>query len=152
MMRGEKNCTGEEKSALFWREMKYLFRGEKPEEKRKKSHFQILVDFSCRIGVISKKIKNYDYFLKFFSPILMFHKSSLCHVRSHTNFGPDRLSRFDVYQLQTNKQTDRQAKYIYRCMWEKKIWRVGGGEWISSHWNVYKKGILSSRKYHIVNL
>ena len=114
--RGEKNALGKKNLLYYEEKMKYLFRGEKPEEKRKKSHFQILVDFSCRICVISKKIKNYDYFLKFFSPILMFHKSSLCHVRSHTNFGPDRLSRFDVYQLQTNKQTDRQAKYIYRCM------------------------------------
>ena len=36
-------------------------------------------------------------------------------MRSHTKFGPDRFSRFDVYPLQTNKQTpkhpDRQAKY-----------------------------------------
>ena len=32
------------------------------------------------------------------------------HVRSHTNFGPCRFSRFDVYRLQTNKQTDWQAK------------------------------------------
>ena len=110
--RGEKIALGKKNLLYFEEKMKYLFRGEKPEEKRKKSHFQILVDFSCRICVISKKIKNYDYFLKFFSPILMFHKSSLCHVRSHTNFGPDRLSRFDVYQLQTNKQTDRQAKCL----------------------------------------
>ena len=93
--------------------MKYLFRGEKPEEKRKKSHFQILVDFSCRICVISKKIKNYDYFLKFFSPILMFHKSSLCHVRSHTKFGPDgsAVLTFIGYK-QTNKQTDKPNLYI----------------------------------------
>ena len=38
---------------------------------------------------------------------------------SHKNFGPDRFSRFDVYWIQTNrqtdKQTDRQAKFIYRC-------------------------------------
>ena len=26
----------------------------------------------------------------------------------------DRFCRFDVYWIQTNKQTDRQAKYIYR--------------------------------------
>ena len=35
-------------------------------------------------------------------------------LRPHTKFGPDRLSRFDVYWIQTNKQTDRQAKFIYR--------------------------------------
>ena len=37
---------------------------------------------------------------------------------SHKKFGPDRFSRFDVYWMQTNKQTnrhpDRQAKFIYR--------------------------------------
>ena len=42
------------------------------------------------------------------------------HVMSHKKFGPDRFSRFDVYWIQTNKhpnkQTDRQAKIIYRLM------------------------------------
>jgi len=33
---------------------------------------------------------------------------------SHKKFGPDRFSRFDVYWIQTNKQTDRQAKFIDR--------------------------------------
>ena len=33
---------------------------------------------------------------------------------SHKKFRPDRFSRFDVYWIQTNKQTDRQAKFIYR--------------------------------------
>ena len=28
---------------------------------------------------------------------------------SHKKFGPDRFSRFDVYWIQTNKQTDRQT-------------------------------------------
>jgi len=41
-------------------------------------------------------------------------------VRSHKKFGPDRFSRFDVYWIQTNrqtdKQTDRQAKFIYRFL------------------------------------
>ena len=36
-------------------------------------------------------------------------------VMSHKKFGPDRFSRFDVYWIQTNRQTDRQAKFIYRC-------------------------------------
>ena len=34
---------------------------------------------------------------------------------SHKKFGPDRFSRFHVYWIQTNKQTDRQVKFIYRC-------------------------------------
>ena len=37
-------------------------------------------------------------------------------VRSHTKFGPDRFSRFDVYWIQTdkktNKQTDKPNLYI----------------------------------------
>ena len=37
---------------------------------------------------------------------------------SHKKFGPDRFGRFDVYWIQTdkqtNRQTDRQAKFIYR--------------------------------------
>ena len=28
---------------------------------------------------------------------------------SHKKFGPDRFSRFDVYWIQTDKQTDRQT-------------------------------------------
>ena len=28
---------------------------------------------------------------------------------SHKKFGPDRFSRFDVYWIQTNKQTDKQT-------------------------------------------
>jgi len=28
-------------------------------------------------------------------------------MRSHTKFGPDRFSRFDVYWIQTNKQTPK---------------------------------------------
>ena len=43
--------------------------------------------------------------------IFIIHKQLPCgHVMSHKNFGPDRLSRFDVYWTQTN----RQAKFIYR--------------------------------------
>ena len=44
---------------------------------------------------------------------------------SHKKIGADRFSRFDVYWIQTNKQTnrhhDRQAKFIYR-------WRVRVGD------------------------
>ena len=31
---------------------------------------------------------------------------------SHKKFGPDRFSRFDVYWIQTNKQTDKPNIYI----------------------------------------
>ena len=33
---------------------------------------------------------------------------------SHKKFGPDRFSRFDVYWIQTDRKTDRQAKFMYR--------------------------------------
>ena len=36
------------------------------------------------------------------------------HARFHQKFGPDRFSFFEVYWIQTNKQTPRQAKFIYR--------------------------------------
>ena len=32
---------------------------------------------------------------------------------SHKKFGPDRFSRFDVYWIQTNKQTNKQTSQIY---------------------------------------
>jgi len=35
-------------------------------------------------------------------------------VRSHTKFGQDRFSRFDVYWIQTNRQTDKLNLYIDR--------------------------------------
>ena len=38
------------------------------------------------------------------------------HVRSHPKFGTDWFSRFDVHWIQTDKQRDRQAKYIDRCI------------------------------------
>ena len=36
----------------------------------------------------------------------------LGHMMSHTKFWPDRFSRFYVYWIQTNKQTDKQSIYI----------------------------------------
>ena len=51
--------------------------------------------------------------------ILSFINLPWDHMMSHKKFGPDRFSRFDVYWIQTdkqtNRQTDRQAKFIYRC-------------------------------------
>ena len=44
--------------------------------------------------------------------ILIIHNSSLGHVRSHTKFGPDRFTLFDVYWIQTDRQTDKQSIYI----------------------------------------
>ena len=46
--------------------------------------------------------------------ILSFKNLPWYHMMSHKKFGPDRFSRFDVYWIQTDRQTDRQAKFIYR--------------------------------------
>ena len=59
------------------------------------------------------KLKTFKtHFFKFLSFITL----PCGHVMSHKKFGPDRFSRFDVYWIQTNKQTnrhpDRQAKGI----------------------------------------
>ena len=34
------------------------------------------------------------------------------HARSHTKFGPDWFSGFDIYWIQTERQTDKQSIYI----------------------------------------
>ena len=39
-------------------------------------------------------------------------KVSIIHARVHNNFEPDRFSRFDVYWIQTDKQTDKPNLYI----------------------------------------
>ena len=50
--------------------------------------------------------------------ISIIHKPSLGSLDVPQKFGPDRFSRFDVYWIQTDRQTDkqtnRQAKFIYR--------------------------------------
>ena len=44
--------------------------------------------------------------------ILIFHKPLLPEVLQKC--GPNRLSRFDVYWIQTSQHADRKAKYIHR--------------------------------------
>ena len=64
--------------------------------------------------------------------ILMIHKPSLESLDVPKKFGPDRFSRFDVYWIQTNKQTNRQAKFIYRWFLKsslqneqwRRIWKI----------------------------
>ena len=34
-------------------------------------------------------------------------------MRSHTKFGPNRFSRFDVYWIQPDRQTDKQTSKVY---------------------------------------
>ena len=47
---------------------------------------------------------------------------------SHKKFGPDRFSRFDVYWIQTDRQTNRQAKFIYRLCIFFRIFKKGNHE------------------------
>ena len=35
------------------------------------------------------------------------------HEKFHTKFGPDRFSRFDVYWIQTDRQTNKQTSQVY---------------------------------------
>jgi len=71
----------------------------------------------------SRISKNLNFFTKLktfethFFKFLSFINLTCGHVMSHKKFGPDRFSRFDVYWIQTDKQTDSQAKFIYR--WKK---------------------------------
>ena len=57
---------------------------------------------------------NFNFFSKFFKinnflthifVILSIQTLPLGHVRSHTKIRPDRLTRFDVYWIQSDKQT-----------------------------------------------
>ena len=46
------------------------------------------------------------------SKFLTIHKPSLGPCEVPQKFGPDRFSRFDVYRLQTNKQTSNIDVYL----------------------------------------
>ena len=51
--------------------------------------------------------------MRTFKKMLSFINLPCGHVMTHKNYGPDRFSRFDVYWIQTNKQTPRQTSQIY---------------------------------------
>jgi len=57
---------------------------------------------NCKSNFVGVKFKNFEN-------LLIFHRD----LRYHTKFGPDQLSRFDIYWIKTDKQTNRLAKYIY---------------------------------------
>ena len=86
--------------------------------KTKTKKFADSIIFFCAFSKSykNKKLLNTKFF-KFWS----FINLPWGHVSSHTKFGFDRISLFDVYWIQTKKQTDRQAKFIYRydmtCIW-----------------------------------
>ena len=71
-----------------------------------------MADFSIQISAFSKK--KFKLFQYFFSSNFDFVSLPWGHMRSHKKCGPDRFSRFDVYFL----QTDRQSTYIYRYIFQ----------------------------------
>ena len=67
----------------------------------------------------SRIFKNLNIFAKlktfkthFF--IFIIHKPFLWSRNVPHKFGPDQFNRFDVYRILTDRQTPRQAKFIYR--------------------------------------
>ena len=91
--------------------------------------FYLNCDHVLFVYILKQRRKNFADFqeLNFFTKLKTFKTLFLflsfitlpCdHVMSHKKFEPDRFSRFDVYWIQTNGQTDRQAKFIYRLALE----------------------------------
>jgi len=71
------------------------------------------------LRIFKKKIadfQEFNFFLQNYKPLK--HIFSLINllcglVMSHKKFGPDRLSLFDVYWAQTDRQTPKQTSQIY---------------------------------------
>ena len=116
----------------------------------------------------------YTRLLGHFAPIFHFHcehvlfvyieekiaVKNFFFVDFHKKFGPERFSRFDVYWIQTNKhtnrqtpkQTDSQAKFIYRYM----INRIEEGDfwgWLKLWINMYKVHTIAcfTALYRLIN-
>ena len=70
----------------------------------------------CAFKKNSRIFKNLNFLPKLktfkthFFKFLSFINLPCGHVMSHKKFGPDRFSRFDVFWIKTNRQTDRQVK------------------------------------------
>ena len=66
------------------------------------------------VYILKQSRKKFRGFLNtIFLKFLSFVNLPCGHVMSHKKFGPDRFSRFDVYWMQTNRQTNRQTRQIY---------------------------------------
>ena len=55
----------------------------------------------------NRKHKSEKNVADFKKKMLSFINLPCGHVMSHTKYGPDRFSRFDVYWIQTDRQTDK---------------------------------------------
>ena len=71
------------------------------------------------VDFIKKKFVDFQNFQKsnfwwrqIFENLIIHKPSTWSHARSRKKFGPDRSSRFDLYWIQTNRQTDKPNLYI----------------------------------------
>ena len=78
-----------------------------------KENIKKFADFIIFFHAFSKFYKIKKLLIQIFE-ILSFINLPWGHERCHKKCGPDRFSRVDVYWIQTNRQTPRQAKFIYR--------------------------------------
>ena len=58
---------------------------------------------------------------------------------SHKKFGPDRFSRFDVYWIQTNRQTDKPNLYIDEIS---KVYEIGLDRYTDKKIRVCNKDLI----------
>ena len=99
-------------------------------------HFAPIFYFNCEyvlfVNVVKQKqnktnslwiFQKKSWILKFFKNQILLEANfyKFDHPLTFPNFGPDRFIRFDVYWTHTNrqtpKQTNRQAKFIYRYIY-----------------------------------
>ena len=70
-------------------------------------HYKInFADFIKKFSRIFKILQKWKMLKKFWK-FLSFINLLCVHVRLHKKFGSDQFSRFDVYWIQTNKQTSK---------------------------------------------
>ena len=84
------------------------------------THF-LFVHSEKKMSWIFKILKQSNFVGGFFLKLRSCINHPWDSMRSHTKFEPDRFSLFDVYWIQTNKQTPRLPKYMYRCERKRKF-------------------------------
>ena len=67
----------------------------------------MFTDFMKKNYVDFQNLMKIEFCWRLIFKILITHKPFPCHARSYTKFGPDRFSRFDVYWIQTDRQTEK---------------------------------------------
>ena len=69
-------------------------------------------DFIIQISRIFKIFKNLILMEANLENLIIYKPSLQGHVMSHKKIRPDQFSRFDVYWIQTDRQTDKLNLYI----------------------------------------